>query len=99
MMDILNFNTLITPNVLIFFYYVGALVFPLILWSGRFYLLKKFAFLHTLEKENKKLFWISLFTMFFCTELCWRMMFEMMIAYFDMHNYLYDIAQSLNKKV
>ncbi|MEA3456615.1 MAG: DUF4282 domain-containing protein [Campylobacterota bacterium] len=29
---------------------------------------------------------------FLCMELCWRMMFEMMIGYFDMHDYLQAIA-------
>jgi len=98
-MDILNFNTLITPNVLIFFYYIGAFLFPFLLWSGRFYLLKKFHYLKRLEQENKLFLWTVLVLFFIFVELGWRMMFEMMIAYFDMHNYLYDIAQSLNKKV
>ncbi|BCD67237.1 hypothetical protein NitYY0918_C0108 [Nitratiruptor sp. YY09-18] len=28
---------------------------------------------------------------FLCAELCWRMVFEAMIGYFDMHDFLYEI--------
>ena len=99
MIDILSFDTLITPNILIFLYYIGAVLVPVLLWSGRLYLRQKFAFLHTLEHEHNILFWIFLVMFFCCVELCWRMMFEMVIAYFDIHNYLYEMSTHIKKGV
>jgi len=106
MNDFLNFNTFIAQDVLIFFYYVGAVIMPVILWLSRDYLLKKvslFNFINTFLKEffeslslkNKTITIIGFVMMFVCLELCWRMIFEAMIGYFDMHNYLYEISKGL----
>lgn len=48
-----------------------------------------------LSLKNKRKVWFVFITLFICMQLCWRMMFEAMIAYFDMHNYLYEINQTL----
>jgi len=80
---------------------------PVVLWVIRFYILKKVAFLSDANTRVKDLFsglnWktklmIILFfiMLFFCMELCLRMMFEMMIGYFDMHNYLQSIARHIS---
>jgi len=103
MIDFLTFETFIAQDVLIVMYYIFALVMPMVLWSMRFYILKKVSFLADANTRAKDLFsalnWktklavILFFVMlFFCMELFLRMIFEMMIGYFDMHNYLQSIA-------
>jgi len=106
MQDILSFNTFITQDVLVFFYYIGAVFMPIALYFFKDYLIAHLSFvkkindkLHTFyaafSSNEKILFWIIFVTMFFCMELCWRMMFEAMIGYFDMHDYLYQIASQI----
>ena len=73
MWDYLTFNTFIAKNILLFFYYMGVLFVPVLLWYLKEYL-------------NKKVF-IIVFVFIFA-ELFWRMFFEMLIGYFDMHDYL-----------
>jgi hypothetical protein len=107
MWSFLSFERFIAQDVLIFFYYMFALVMPLFLWSMRLYILKKVPFLSDINSSAKNIFKnltmkqkvvvIMIFVMiFFCMELCLRMMFEMFIGYFDMHNYLQDIAEKLS---
>jgi len=102
MWDILSFNRFITQDVLVFFYYVGAIVMPVLFYLFRGYLRahstfishmydKLYAFYRTFSGNQKVAFWLALITAFLCMELCWRMIFEAMIGYFDMHNYLYNL--------
>ena len=96
MKDFLMFNSFITPDVLIFFYYIGALGVPFLLWFWRDSLLKKFSFFReyrVLSKKERIVAFLVLISIFLSMELCWRMMFEMMIGYFDIHNYLYEISK------
>jgi hypothetical protein len=106
MKDILAFNTFITQDVLVFFYYVGAVLMPVVLYVFRDYLIGHLSFfkrvydklysLYSAFSSNEKIaFWLVCATLFLCMELCWRMMFEMMIGYFDMHEYLYKIANEI----
>ena len=106
MQDILSFNTFITQNVLIFLYYIGAILIPVILYFFKDYLIenvsfikaandKLHAFYSAFSSRQKIVFWMIFITMFLCMELCWRMMFEAMIGYFDMHDYLYKIANQV----
>jgi hypothetical protein len=99
MWQFLTFEKFISQDVLIFFYYMFALMMPIFLWSMRFYILKKIPYLKRINHNTievyknldikKKVFIVLVFIMmFFCMELCLRMMFEMIIGYFDMHNYL-----------
>jgi len=108
-MDILRFNTFIAQDILVFFYYFMAVFVPILLWIVRPYILKKIFFLNVLEgsvkdyyrtlnAKQKLLVFITFIFLFLCAELCLRMMFEAMIGYFDMHNYLYEISQKLNEK-
>jgi len=103
MSDFLSFNSFVTPYVLIFFYYILAIIIPIVLWNMRTYILKKVSTLKELDTNVKgifnslsiknKIIIIAMFLMiFFCMQLCLRMMFEMMIGYFDMHEYLREIA-------
>ncbi len=106
MQDILSFNTFITQDILIFFYYVGAVVIPVVLYFFKDHLIenisfvktindKLYAFYSTFSSRKKIVFWMMFITVFLCMELCWRMMFEAMIGYFDMHDYLYQIANKI----
>lgn len=103
MNDFLMFKTFISADVLIFFYYIGAVLIPILLWQSRRYLIEKskiineinsymlkiFSSFSTKEQIYAKLFMIFVFIFM---ELIWRMMFEFMIAYFDMRDYLQQIA-------
>ncbi len=106
MRDILSFNTFVTQDILIFFYYVGAVIMPVVLYVFKGYLIEHISFLKTVNEKlhtlygafssgQKTVFWVMFVIMFLCMELCWRMIFEAMIGYFDMHDYLYQIANRL----
>ena len=95
MWDILTFNTFITQKVLILIYYLGAIGVPVLMFVYRKTLLSKFQFLKKIEpryKTNTKTV-ITFIILFLCMELFWRMMFEMIIGYFDMHDYLYQLSR------
>ncbi len=99
MWDILTFNTFIAQDVLRFFYYIFALIVPVVLWIFRFYITKRFSFIKKLDisvQQHWRVF-IFLIIIFLCMELCLRILFEGMIGYFDMHNYLYEISKQLQK--
>ncbi|ADV45827.1 DUF4282 domain-containing protein [Nitratifractor salsuginis] len=102
MHDVLAFNHFITQDVLIVFYYIGAILMPLLMWLGRGWIVRNIAFakrwderlkrLNTsLSKRGKITTILAVIGFFLCMELCWRMVFEAMIGYFDMHDYLYEI--------
>ena len=104
MWDFLSFNTFITQDILIFLYYVGAVIIPVVIWLFRNYLIDRIAlfkqintemknYYHMLSAKQKMLIWLSFMVMFLFMEIFWRMMFEMMIGYFDMHDYLQTIAK------
>jgi len=75
------------------------------LWYFRNYLRKHFSVFTRIDTEVKQLFGrmntqsrmpalLGFLAMFLCMELCWRIMFEVMIGYFDMHDYLHTIANT-----
>ena len=92
MWDFLTFNSFITQNILIFFYYLGAVVFPVILWLKKDPVLSKLSFIK-ISDENKTTIYLTILVLFLLMEIFWRMMLEVMIGYFDMHDYLYQISQ------
>ena len=105
MWDFLTFQTFITQDILITLYYIGAILIPVILWYSKDYLRKRFSLFSQIDSASRQLFGalstqnriltlLGFFTLFLCMELCWRMMFEMMIGYFDMHDYLQTIANN-----
>ena len=91
MVDFLTFERFITQDILIVIYYFGVLFLPLLLWSYRETTIK---IVSKMKINNLFLVFIGIILM----ELMWRMMFEAMIAYFDMHNYLQAISQNLSSK-
>lgn len=100
-MQYLTFNKFISQDVLIITYYIMALLIPIFLWQGRKYVVEKIPLIRSkvsqLRFQDKMKLWLSFFLLFFCMELCLRMVFEAMIGYFDMHNYLYEISHLLRK--
>ena len=101
MWDILTFNKFITQDILILFYYVGVITLPAILFLSREYLIQNISLLKKLDDKiqsslnlkEKTIMLVSFITLLIFVELGWRMIFEMMIGYFDMHDYLYEISQ------
>jgi len=103
MLDFLSFKNFISKDILILAYYLGAIITPLFLWRIRLYLARKFYiidkihqmqadFYNTLNNEDKLRLIIFLLMMFIIMEIIWRMMFEFMIAYFEMRDYLQIIS-------
>jgi len=101
MWDILTFNQFITQDILIFFYYIGVVTIPVVLLFSREYLIQNISLLKKLDDKiqsslnlkEKTIMLVSFITVLIFVELGWRMIFEMMIGYFDMHDYLYKISQ------
>lgn len=99
MYDILSFNNFIAQNVLIVFYYSGAVIVPIVLYyykNNTVKYLKKKGLHFSLNTKEKKITFIVFIIIFLCVELCWRMIFEAMIGYFDMHDYLHEIVKKLS---
>ena len=98
MLDFLTFKTFISPSILIVFYYIGAVFVPIL----SFYLARRFKNTYfssvTLSLSLQHyLLTIGLFLLtFLMLEVFWRMMFEMLIAYFDMHDAL---MQTISKEI
>jgi hypothetical protein len=98
MQDFLIFKTFITPILLLFIYYIGAVLIPLFSWLVSLWIKKRYFsnLSNKIKSEIKRnttflqrLLLIGAFIFcFLCMELFWRVMFEFFIAYFDMHDAL-----------
>ena len=100
MMDFLTFKSFISTEILIIFYYLGALILPIAVWHQHTWLFRKFRLLNTAYENGKEFLWKSLnrqqqtkFIVFFVIsflfiELFWRMFFEFLIAYMQMRDAL-----------
>lgn len=99
MWDFLTFKTFVTPDILILFYYFGAVVIPVVIWNIRGYLVRKISIFqraqnisqtlfNTLHAKEKTMVVVLSLIIFLGMEMVWRMMFETMIGYFNMHEYL-----------
>ncbi len=94
MLDFLTFQTFITPTLLIFIYYLGAVIIPILSWYFTFWVKK--AYLSDVSKvikdrttpKQRLILFMVFFITLFCMEIFWRVMFEFLIAYFDMHDAL-----------
>ncbi|WP_309497989.1 DUF4282 domain-containing protein [Sulfurovum sp.] len=102
MQDFLLFNTFITPTLLLFFYYIGAVLIPLLSWYFAAWIYKNYLIeVSGLMKEEilrrttikQRIYTIIVFVLcFLCMEIFWRVLFEFFIAYFDMHDALMRIS-------
>jgi len=93
--DLLSFRTLVTPAVLIWVYYLGALGMPLVAWilARKVQHVRKVSSEHAAEPEwiGKKDLWRVrlLFLVFFLMgELAWRIFIEFFVAFFQIRNAL-----------
>ena len=99
-MDFLTFKSFISTEVLIMFYYIGALILPIGIWRLLTWLVGKYKFLNATYENGKEVIWHSLnkkqqtkFVAFFVSsflfmELFWRMLFEFLIAYMQIRDAL-----------
>ncbi len=103
LLDFLAFRHFIAADILILCYYIGAILFPLALYLSRTYLLHKIPWLNqiyadimsrigTLSSQKKLLGIVFFLVILGMMEIAWRMMFEMMIGYFQMHDYLQALS-------
>ncbi|MDQ6977819.1 MAG: DUF4282 domain-containing protein [Ghiorsea sp.] len=100
MLDFLTFQSFISLPALFIFYYLGALILPIITWYLCLKLSQKLNIARLNLKKGQQWMWQSLNTkqqsrviLFFILmlgfiELFWRMMFEFLIAYMQMHDAL-----------
>jgi hypothetical protein len=99
-MDFITFKSFISTEVLIIFYYIGALILPVGLWILLTWLIRKYKYLNTAYENGKAIVWKSLnkqqqtklvaffITSFLFMELFWRMLFEFLIAYMQIRDAL-----------
>ena len=100
LLDFLLFKRFLSIPVLIAFYYIGALLIPLLSWLLLQWLLKKSQVLNN-TKNLAKLWFNTVFSLrqkvllftgfifgFLLMELFWRMLFEFLIAYLQMREAL-----------
>ncbi len=99
-MDFLTFESFISTEVLIVFYYIGAIILPVGAWYFVAWLIRKYEFVNVAYEKGKETFWRSLnqkqkikLIMFFIIsflfmELFWRMLFEFLIAYMQIRDVL-----------
>lgn len=103
MWDFLTFKRFITGDLLVLFYYIGAVFIPILLWTLRKYLARKFSLFKSLQSiqqqvyaslstKDRLIYIVLLLALVLSMEIIWRMMFEAMIAYFQMRDYLQIIA-------
>lgn len=101
MKDFLTFQTFITPTLLIFMYYIGALLIPLVSWYIARWIqktyftkiikrLKEEVEAKTTDKQRLMVYAVFIVCLL-CMEILWRVMFEFFIAYFDMHDALMQL--------
>ncbi len=98
MMDFLSFKTFISTEVLIVFYYLGALIFPAGIWFLSKWLIHKYHFVDLAHTKGKELLWNSLnktqkntIVVTFglsslLVEIFWCMLFEFLITYMQMQD-------------
>jgi len=97
MQDFLTFKTFISPTVLTIMYSFGLFIMPLFAWfvmskvkkyiPSQIMDLKNQAFSQMRRQDKVKMILFALL-MLLCMEICWRMMFEFLIAYMQMRDAL-----------
>ncbi len=97
MQDFLTFKTFISPTVLTIMYSFGLFIMPIFTWFV-ISKVKKYLPSHIIDFKNQAFSQMRLqdkvkvilfaLLMLLCMEICWRMMFEFLIAYMQMHDVL-----------
>lgn len=103
MQDFLTFKTFVTPSLLIIFYYIGAIVIPFLSWylthwmTNKYFLTLSQTMIQTIKSyttiKQRLITYFVLFLCVFCMELMWRIMFEFVIAYFNIHDALIQTTE------
>ena len=98
--DFLSFRTFLSPTLLLVFYYLGALGAPLLFWvlTSRFKKQIDRIPLHDVDPATKaaitrwipsrRRLYLYMALGFLVMEVFWRVMFEFLLAYFQMRDYL-----------
>ncbi len=91
-MDFLTFETFISVPLLIAVYYLGVFFLPIMIFVWRRELLVYFRAAQEQTDMGRVKLWsfAALFLVLF--QLLWRMMFETIIGYFQMRDYLQQLA-------
>lgn len=87
--DFLRFKSFISLDVLIFIYYLGALGLPVFGWTVTVWIKKKLWYSDDKRatKGKYQTYFIFIFLLSFVfMEIFWRVMFEFLIAYFQMRD-------------
>lgn len=99
-MDFLTFKSFISTEVLIVFYYIGAIILPAGAWYLVIWLIQKYELVNIAYEKGKDTLWNSLnkkqknklivffVSSFLFMELFWRMLFEFLIAYMQIRDAL-----------
>ena len=102
-MDFLTFKSFISTEVLIVFYYLGAIILPIGIWLLLIWLIQKYKLFNTAYESGKQIIWTSLnrtqktkllaffITSFLFMEIFWRMLFEFLIAYMQIRDALLQL--------
>ena len=94
MRDFLTFQTFITPSLLIFIYYIGAILIPYIGWYITKWIQRSYFseisknLKETITTKQRVIIYTIFILCFICMEIFWRIIFEFFIAYFNMHDAL-----------
>lgn len=100
--DFVSFRVLMTPAILVVVYYVGAITGPLLLiWFFRKtsqaardveVTPRKGRLRESVIRDNSSMLVIITVVLVIVMEIAWRMLFEILIAYFQIHNALMQAA-------
>jgi hypothetical protein len=102
--DFLNFQFFISPYILIACYYIGAIAVPVASWFLASWIIRKYLLvsdnyesgkttLSNITSKKDRVLLYALFILFFIfMEIIWRMMFEFLIAYFQMRDALMELV-------
>jgi hypothetical protein len=102
-MDFLTFKKFISIEVLILFYYLGVVIFPIFCWLLFSWLIKKYQLLYSINSnvkkmtggllniKNKIIFTTLFISLFVFMQLIWRMIFEFLIAYMQIRDALLQV--------
>ena len=98
LLGFLTFRVMLSPDVLLACYYCGALVMPVVLFHAVRRVLRRtptlapFAALLSdllgIDRQRRWLIALVLLAMFLAAELAWRMLFEFLLAYFQIRDAL-----------
>ena len=100
MQDFLTFKTFISPTVLMVMYILGVFVMPIIAWwmamRARKYLPSEMVSIPNkvfskMDIKDKMTVIAMVLFILLCMEICWRMMFEFLLAYLQIREVLVGI--------